>query len=225
MLTLVCVISFAGGSAAQDGPLKAETVPDAPPSELAAPVRAALDSKAIRIVDGQGKPFALVWLCKEVPASSRPAGPQGAVLFPFLKEGELIGAIRLLSEGHDYRDQAIPPGVYTLRYGLQPVNGDHLGVSTYRDYALLLPAKKDAAGGPIGRQGLEKASAEAAGSNHPAVLLLLAAPAGTKAAPATIQDAEKNLWGVILPLSLGVKGQQGVMEYPIQLIVVGAAMV
>ena len=30
-----------------------------------------------------------------------------------------------------------------MRYGLQPVNGDHLGVSTYRDYSLVLPAAKD----------------------------------------------------------------------------------
>ena len=55
----------------------------------------------------------------------------------------MLGALRFPGEGHDYRDQTIAKGVYTLRYGLQPVNGDHLGVSTYRDYALLVPAAKD----------------------------------------------------------------------------------
>ena len=80
--------------------------------------------------------------------ASRP-GPKGAVLFPVLAEGELLGALRFPGEGHDYRDQTIAKGVYTLRYGFQPVNGDHLGVSTYRDYALLVPAAKDKAlGGP-----------------------------------------------------------------------------
>ena len=51
--------------------------------------------------------------------------------------------LQFATEGHDYRDQPIAKGVYTMRYGLQPVNGDHLGVSTYRDYSLLLPAAKD----------------------------------------------------------------------------------
>ena len=62
------------------------------------------------------------------------------MLFPFLADGELIGVLQFASEGHDYRDQSIAKGVYTMRYGLQPVNGDHLGVSTFRDYSLLLPA-------------------------------------------------------------------------------------
>src|SRR5829696_6497017 len=103
------------------------------------------------------------------PAQAKPAGPEGAVLFPVLQEGVLLGALRFPGEGHDYRDQTIASGVYTLRYGLLPVNGDHLGVSPNRDYALLLPAAKDKELAPLARKTLEERSAEAAGTSHPAV--------------------------------------------------------
>ena len=91
-----------------------------------------MNAQGYRIVDGQGKPFADIWLRKSIPASSKPAGAKGVIQFPFLAESELLGVIQLPGEGHDYRDQAIAKGIYTVRYGLQPVNGDHLGVSPFR---------------------------------------------------------------------------------------------
>src|SRR5262245_15313251 len=120
-IAFTCLTSASRG---QDGPLKVEATKDAPPAALAAPIKEPLDARAIQIAAGDGKPFAKIWLRKSIPASSKPAGSKGTILFPFLAEGELLGALELISEAHDYRDQAIPPGVYTLRYGLQPVNGD-----------------------------------------------------------------------------------------------------
>src|SRR5690606_8836893 len=102
-----------------------------------------LEAKGYRISEEGGGPLAEIWLRKAIPASEKPAGAKGAIQFPFLAQGELLGAARLLDEAGDYRDQVIEKGVYTIRYGLLPVNGDHLGVSPFRDYALLLPADKD----------------------------------------------------------------------------------
>ena len=93
-----------------------------------------------------------------------------------------------------------------MRYGLQPVNGDHLGVSEYRDYILLLPAAKDKAVAAPTRKQLEERSAESAGTSHPASFLLLMAPSGAKPEPAMIHDTEKETWSVVLPLRLQVKG-------------------
>ena len=131
--------------------------------------------------------------------------------------------LQFTAEGHDYRDQPIAKGVYTMRYGLQPVNGDHLGVSTYRDYVLLLPAAKDKSVAPPTRKQLEERSAESAGTSHPASFLMLMAPEGAKPESAVVRDAEKNTWSVVLPLSLQVKGQAEAMLYPVQLVVVGSA--
>jgi len=208
---------------AQDS-YKIEVLKEGPPAALAGAIKDALGTQGYRVVDDKGKSYADFWLRKAVPATGKPAGPQGAVLFPVLAEGELFGALRFAGEGHDYRDQTIASGVYTLRYGLQPVNGDHLGVSTYRDYALLTPAAKDTALATLPRKRLEEQSAESAGTNHPAILMLLAAPAGSMATPSMAHDEALDAWGAVVPMDLAVKGESSPTPLPIQLILVGVAM-
>jgi hypothetical protein len=200
---------------------KIETLKEAPPAALAAGVKGTLEAQGYRVVDGQGKAFADFWLRKGVPASGKPDGPKGAILFPVLADGELLGAVKFATEGHDYRDQAIAPGVYTLRYGLQPVNGDHLGVSVNRDYVLLVPAAKDADPAALPRKKLEERSAESAGSSHPAIFLLLAAPEKSPAGPSMVHDEAIMTWGAVLPLPLEVKGESNPVAMPVQLVVVG----
>jgi len=203
---------------------KIEVIKEGPPAALVGGIKEALGVQGYRVVDAQGKTYADFWLRKAVPATGKPAGPQGAVLFPVLAEGELFGALRFSADGHDYRDQTIARGVYTLRYGLQPVNGDHLGVSTYRDYALLLPAAKDQALASLPRKRLEEQSAESAGTNHPAILMLLSAPEGSKSEPSMAHDQALEAWGAVVPLNLAVKGESTPAVLPIQLILVGVAM-
>src|SRR5205814_9633104 len=173
--------------------------------------------------DQQGRTVAEIWLRKATPGSEKPAGPKRAIQFPFLADGELLGVLQFATEGHDYRDQAIAKGTYTMRYGIQPANGDHLGVSTYRDYVLLLPAAKDKSLAVPTRKQLEERSAESAGTSHPASFLMLMAPQGAKPESTVLHDAEKNTWSVVLPLSLQVKGQAESIMYPVQLVVVGVA--
>jgi len=205
---------------------KAAVLSEAPPAALSGPVRETLNAQGIRVLDDQGKPYADVWLRKSIPATDKPSGPKGPILFPFLQEGELLGAIRFLGEGHDFRDQPIVKGVYTLRYGLQPQNGDHLGASPFRDFALLVPAAKDVALAQLPQKKLFEQSAESAGTSHPAVLMLLpVAGQGAKGEPAMIRDDEKNTWGVLIPLSLAPKGSPAPVAFPLQLVVVGMATV
>ena len=170
-------------SGVADEAYKVQELKEAPPSAFASEVVAVLSARGYRITDGQGKPYADLWLRKSVPASSRPSGSKGVIQFPFLAESELLGVIQLHGEAHDYRNQAIAKGLYTLRYGHQPVNGDHLGVSPFGDYVLLLPAAKDKSVVVLPRKQLETHSAEATGSSHPAVLFMLAVP-GSASAPA-----------------------------------------
>lgn len=207
---------------AQEGSYKLEPSKEGPPADLSSAIQGELSPTAHRVLDAQGKPFATIWLRKGIPASGKPAGPKGAVQFPVLASGELLGALRYEREGGDYRDQPIAPGAYTLRYGLQPVNGDHLGVSTFRDYALLVPAEMDQAVGPLSRAALEDKSAEAAGTSHPAVLMLLAAPK-EKSAAGMHHTPELEAWGAVLPLPLAVEGEPSPVELAVQLIVVGFA--
>ena len=211
------------GALAQES-IKVEPHKQAPPATVGQELQAVLIAQSIRIQDGEGKAFGEIWLRQATPCSEKPSGPKEAVQFPFLSDGELLGILEFATEGHDYRDQPIAKGIYTMRYSLQPVNGDHLGVSTFRDYVLLLPASKDTSLAPPSRKQLERRSAEAAGTSHPASFLLLLAPPGSKPDPGVVHDATNNTWSVLLPLRLKVKGQDAQpMTYPVQLVVVGAA--
>ncbi len=204
--------------------LKVTALKQAAPETISAAVRTALAEEGYRVQDEQGRTIIDVWPRKSVPSSDKPAGPKGAVQFPFLADGELVGALRFATEGHDYRDQPIAKGAYTIRYGLQPVNGDHLGVSTYRDYSLLVPASKDQSLALLPRKQLDERSAESAGTSHPAVFLLLEAPAdASKSAASVIRDAEKNTWSLVFPLSLKVKERGEPVSFPVRLVVIGMA--
>jgi hypothetical protein len=213
---------MATGAFAQES-LTVQARKQPPPSKVAPEILKVLDGPGYRIQDEKGEPYAEIWLRQATPGSDKPTGPKGAIQFPFLADGELLGVLEFGKEGHDYRDQPIAKGVYTMRYGLQPVNGDHLGVSTYRDYVLLLPAGKDNTLAAPKRKQLEERSAESAGTSHPASFLFLMAPPGAKADPSMVRDAEKNLWSVVVPLRLQIKGAGEPIVYPVQLVVLGAA--
>jgi hypothetical protein len=219
-LRFLAVLALGMASTAVAQEYKLETLDEAPPADLAPAVKATLEAAGRRVLDAEGKPLVDIWLRKGAPASGKPAGPKGAILYPVLAEGELIGAARYAVEGGDYRDQAVAPGVYTLRYGLQPVNGDHLGVSVNRDYALLLPAAKDADPADLPGKKLTEESAEAVGSTHPGILLLLAPPEGAEAA--MVNDQTLNTWGAVLALPLAVQGEAEPVPLTLQLVVVGA---
>ena len=45
------------------------------------------------------------------------------------------------------------PGVYTLRFALQPQNGNHLGVSSNREFLLVCPSALDTTPDPLGYKG------------------------------------------------------------------------
>ena len=96
-------------------------------------------------------------------------------------------------------------------------------MSTYRDYALLVPAAKDKSLANLTQKRLEEQSAESAGTNHPAILMLLPAPEGAGTTASMAHDEALEAWGAVVPLSLAVKGESAPVALPIQLILVGIA--
>lgn len=221
LLLLVALLGLAPLSVwAQE--YKIEPLKDAPPEGLAGEIRDAMADSGFRVTK-DGQPFVDLWLRKEIPASSAPGEPKGAIQFPFLTEGELLGAAKYHEEGYDYRDQVIDPGLYTIRYGLLPVDGDHLGVSPYRDYGLLVLAEEDTKVADLAKRTLYRQSADAAGTNHPAILVAISAPKAAKA-PSVQHDDQEDRWGAVLELPLKVEEGEAT-SFLIQLILVGAAAV
>ena len=60
----------------------------------------------------------------------------------FIPLGAFMGVVHFPENGHDFRDQLIPAGVYTMRFYLQPVDGNHY--EPVRDFTLLSPPANDA---------------------------------------------------------------------------------
>jgi hypothetical protein len=129
---------------------------DAVPTELAAPVAAKLAPAGVRAtVNGATITF---WWVKDLPGASLNDVP----------EGTLIGAVKLNADGRDIRGRVLKAGVYTLRYGIQPVTDDHFGVSPFRNFLLLAPAAVDTDPATRDHDAAVKLSAQTLGGDHPA---------------------------------------------------------
>src|SRR5260370_41199169 len=89
-----CFLSLclcAGNAAAQG--YKAESLSEAPPQELAAPVREALSASGIRVT-GPGGPVGDIWLRKAVPAKAN-AGQSLGGIYTQLAQGTSVAALQL----------------------------------------------------------------------------------------------------------------------------------
>ncbi len=184
---------------------RAETFAAPPPAEVSAAMRGVLSENAIRIVSEKG-PLCEVWVVRTVPMQANPS-PQLGVILPELAEGTLIGVVRFQAEGEDYRRQSVPPGVYTMRYALHPVDGNHQGVAPQRDFLLLVPAAADGDPGQMPLAELYAQSQKASGTTHPSVWSLVPAEtAGAVTLPAVTHHAEEDLWIVTFAVSGQVEG-------------------
>jgi len=129
-------------------------------------------------------------------------------LYPEVANGEFIGVVSLPKGMTDFRGQAIPVGVYTLRYQLLPQDGNHLGVAPNPDFLLAIPVASD----PDPAQSylykkLVALSAKSAGTNHPAVIALDSA-----GEPASIaKEANVTVFTVALTTPAGATEKLGIV--------------
>ena len=185
------------------------------PKELADPVAGVLDAKGYQVAAG-GDQLIEIWLAKDLEVKPE-FQPTFTAKYPF-RVGQLVGAVRVAEDGKlsDFRGQDIPAGVYTLRYGQQPSDGNHLGTAETGDFLLLLPAEEDKTPTLIRfAKQLQEKSAKAAGSEHPAVLWL-APPEEEAGAAALVHDSDKDFW--IFNVAADAEGDA---QVPLRLVVVG----
>jgi len=141
-----------------------------PPKELDASIRAKLQSKAIQLLDGD-KPVYEFWFDAEVPLQSKPSSTAKAL--ETVKQATLLGAVSVAGDQRDYRDDELRAAVYTMRFALQPQDGNHLGTAEFSFFAVLTPAKIDNKPDGIGDyKALVKASSKETSTDHPVILSL-----------------------------------------------------
>lgn len=148
----------------------------------------------VRVLRGETRVVCDIWLCKEWALLGFDA--PNDVLYPF-RSGQLIGVARFARRSGDFRDQPVDGGLYTLRFALQPIDGDHAGTSATRDFLLLVKAEDDSSPDDVGYDRLMELSAAAVGTNHPGMFAMKKATEDP-AAPSIRHDEENDWWLVRL---------------------------
>ena len=191
---------------------KVETAGAPAAGQLPQPLQDALGAQGVKVVNDQGATLLEAWFAKTVATNSS-ASPSSDYLYPSLTDGEFVGVLHFSSPGADFRGQAIKPGFYTLRYGLIPQDGNHMGVNPTRDVLVLCPVAADTnLSANLKFDDLVKLSRQAAGTPHPA--FLVGAPVNGSAFPAVAKD-DQDHWN----LQVKLHGSSG--DLPFAFTVVG----
>lgn len=195
----VATLFLATTAVAQD--YKAATGSAPVPPEISAPIRALLSPASISVTGPSG-PLCEIWLRAAIPAAAQPTTALG-VTYGQLVDGSIVGAIHFDSAVKDFRSQTVQPGTYVLRYALQPVDGDHQGVSDYRDFLLLTPAAGDTAAAKLAENDLYALSRKASGAGHPSVWSLVPADGAPTSLPGITHDTSDDFWVLYMKAAIG----------------------
>ncbi|OAI55169.1 hypothetical protein AYO44_00200 [Planctomycetaceae bacterium SCGC AG-212-F19] len=175
--TLAIILLAATSWAADPSKHKTKIATVELPKELADPVRALLSDQAIQVLDDQGKVYAEVWFRKELPVKATSDDFKKGIAYNKVEEGTIVGALRLSQAWQSFRKQNVKPGVYTLRLGIQPMDGDHMGSAPFNEFLLLCPAADDKKTAILKHKEVTELSGKALpGGNHPVVLLMFPNP-------------------------------------------------
>ena len=183
-----------------------------PPKELDASIRAVLQKKAVQLMNGDKAAWEL-WLVSELPLQAKPASLAKAL--DAVKQPALIGAVSVPKAMRDYRDDELAAGVYTMRFALQPQDGNHLGTAEFSYFAALTPAKLDTKlDGIADYKALVKASSKETSTDHPVILSLR--PAGAEAGDApTLQEPASEHKSIRLKVPAKAGGEKTSLSFEV----------
>jgi hypothetical protein len=187
------------------------------PKELAEPIQKLLGDRSIQLLDSKGEVTLELWFCKEVPAKATDAQVKNGLTYRELAESTVLGAVRVAKQITDFRKQKIRPGVYTLRLGYQPMDGDHMGTAPHSEFCLLSPAAEDKSADIMETKALQEMSAKTT-NGHPGVMLLF--PGKDASEPKIVSKGEGN-WVLQFKQDVSVEGKKATLG--IALTVFGAS--
>lgn len=187
------------------------------PSVVAAELKRTLAPESFT-VERQGASLYRFWLRANIPAT----GADNPLGYDKIDEGTFVGVVEVFSDKlEDYRAQGLKPGVFTLRMGIQPADGNHMGTAPTSEFLCLCPAKKDEKLEAIKHDPLMKLSKEAAGTGHPTVLYLQPfSEPPTFSLPAINANSDQQV-----VLNLRAKGtyQEKSFDFPLGMVVIGVS--
>jgi hypothetical protein len=193
----------------------------APPKQLSDAVRKVLDNRCIQLQDGKGNTIAEVWLAKEPVGKATAEQIKNGLTYREFPQSTILGAIRVAKAMQDYKKQKIPAGVYTLRLGIQPEDGDHMGTSPYNEFALLCPADQDKKTDLLEVKDLRELSAKTT-DNHPGVFVLFPAEKDAGDKPKLVSKTGGH-WVVFVKMTVKVGDKKATLPFGLNLIGVSSS--
>ena len=136
LIALAAFLALAHAGAADFSVLPGAPLPESVPEAA----RGMVAQEGVSVQSGDAA-VVRFWM-RTAPFDGDPASGFG-VRFDNIPEGAFLGVVEFPDRGSDFREQAVPPGLYTIRFGLHPEDGNHMGVAPSRDFALLAPVDKD----------------------------------------------------------------------------------
>jgi hypothetical protein len=216
----VVLLALAASSSAQGPKLSVKVEDAAPPKELAEPVRAVLDSKAMTVTDDKGKVLCTVWAAKSLESKATAEQAKAGLKYSNIEETTVVGAVRFPETWTDYRKHKIKPGVYTLRLANQPMDGDHMGTAPYNEFCLLCPADQDKKPELLEVEKMHELSAKSVGRKHPGMMLLF--PTKTPPEAPVVEAKPKEHFVLSYRVPVTASGQKAALG--VSLVVVGVTM-
>ncbi len=167
-LAVLTAWALNAGVCLADFTTKSETI--APPEQVSPAVKAVLGESCHQVLK-DGKPLFEFWLSREIPLKEAPATVEAGL--DTMATAALIGVVRIHKELRDYRDDELYKGVFTMRFGKIPADGNHLGATEYPYFAVLIPAKEDTElDGIKTYKKMTRASSKDTASEHPIIMSL-----------------------------------------------------
>src|SRR5262245_2940786 len=171
-LPLFALLILAASSSAADPKYTVKVEETAAPKELSDAVRGVLASKAMSVSDDKGKLLFTVWPVKSLESKATADQAKAGLKYSQVEETTVVGAVKFADTWVDYRKQKIKPGVYTLRLGVQPMDGDHMGTAPYNDFCLLCPADQDKKPDLLDVKEMYELSSKSTARKHPAIMMM-----------------------------------------------------
>ena len=218
--TAIAIVVLAACTAARAADPTVKVEDREPPKELGDAIRGLLSSKAMNVLGANGKPMCTVWARKELESKATADQVAAGLKYTNIEESTVLGAVQFAADWSDYRKQKVKAGVYTLRLGFQPMDGDHMGTAPYNDFALLVPADADKKPDLMDAESLHDLSKKSTTRKHPGVMLMF--PNRKPGGAPSIESKPKENW--VLSYSVPVKAAEGNGVLGFSLVVVGATM-
>jgi hypothetical protein len=215
--SLVVLLLSAAPVFAQDGKkFSIKTAATEPPKEVDEAIRKLFDKQSVQFFDPAGTLIGELWFCKVLPAEATPEQLKNGITYRELKESTIIALVRFDQAWQDYRKQKIKAGVYTLRLGFQPGDGDHAGKSVSTDFLVLNAAAKDTKAELLPTKMMLEMSMKTIDASHPAVFMLFS---NNKPAPApALVSKERDHWVLNLACPVEANGVRANLGFGVTLV-------